>query len=164
MIGTGIGYLGPGIGFFIKSKNKATALVWTMLAVIVPSVWFTVGQPLLQQFVADKVKVERILPPQPDSLRGLRGQVEESRVAGILISPEASTGNVARSPGNPGGVPIIVGGVDYSREYGYFADTNFQSWKLSGLSAILIYNRKTGDAFKIEAPVLEERIQEQMKK
>ena len=162
LIGKGIGYLGTGLSYFFVKKKRVAALLWPVAIGVTTVLWFQIGAPLLEQFIADTVKIERVEPIKPDSLR--KSTMTDggfSAYAGSIYAPEevrASEGNVERFSEEKG-VPIVINGQVYG-----FADTSYQSWKILGAPVLMIHRKGTGGVFKIEAPALEERIQKQMKK
>jgi len=163
LIGRGIGYLGTGLSYFFIKKKRVAALLWPVAISIITLLWFKVGEPLLEKFVADTVKIERVEPLKPDSLRTSLAEAGDLPVYGALFwteSPDASNGNVERFPDSPPkGVPITIRG----QVYGY-ADTNWRAWKQQDSSAVILEYRPTGEVFKVSSSTLDERIWEQRKK
>lgn len=159
MIGQGVGFLGAGLSYFFLRKKRLAALLWPVALGVVTVLWLQVGKPLLEAYLADKVKIERVAPLNADSLTSLWGIGGDfSAYAGTVYIPEvdrASQGNVERYSG----APITIKG----QLYGY-ADTTWEAWKLAGSPVILLHKKKTGEVFKVEAPMLDERIMEQRKK
>lgn len=135
--------IGLGLVFLFWGKKKVVSVMWTIFLSVTTTLWFTVGQPVLEKWATDTVQIKEATPRMANN------------------KPSSSTFSLmpqAFADGKKNLKPIEIKGKFWAYE-----DTNFRAWKILGEQTVLVYDKEHDRVFELLIPELEERIHEQKK-